>query len=146
MNYELNYDFTLMVVVAESGRRTTFLLLEDAVEVADIVEAATVANLCHAGVCIDEQAGCIAETNVDDVIADRLSCTSTEEARESGWRHACDIGKRLQANLPLEVLVDMFLDGTNSTAFGLVLYIGKRLAGKQMIVILQREFVENLEQ
>ena len=147
MNYKnLDDDFALVVVVAESSRRATLLLLEDAVEVTDVVEAATVANLCHAGMCVDKQTGGIAQTNVDDVVAHSLARTGTEETRESGGSHACNISQSLQSDFPLEVLVDMLFDGTDATAFGCVLDIGKRFAGQQMVVILKRELVENLEQ
>ena len=105
-----------MVVVAESSWRTAFLLLEDAVEVADVVEAAVIANLCHAGFGIHKKAGCIAETDVDDVVAYRLPCASTEEAAEGSWCHAGNIGECLQTYLSLEVLVDIFLNGTHTTA------------------------------
>ena len=146
MNYGLDDDLALMIVVSECCGRATFLLLEDAVEVADVVEAATIANLCHTGVSIDKQTSCITQTDVDDVVADSLARPCAEETRESSWRHSGNVGKSLQANLLLEVLVDMLFDGTNSTAFGLVLHICKRFACQQMIVVLKREFVKDLEQ
>ena len=118
-----------MIVVAESSRRAAFLLLEDAVEVADVVEAATVAYLGHAGVCINKQAGCITQTDVDDVVADCLACPGTEETAEGSGSHACDISQSLQSNLLLEVLVDVFFDCTNASAFRLILYICETLAG-----------------
>ena len=86
MNYKnLDDDFTLVVIVAESSRRATLLLLEDTVEVADVVEAATVADLRHAGMCVDKQTGGIAQTNVDDVVADSLARTgrNARKRRES---------------------------------------------------------------
>ena len=126
-----------MVVVAESRWRATFLFLEDAIEVADVVKATTVADLGHVGVGIDKQASGITETDVDDVVADSLARSGAEKARESGGSHACNICQSLQANLFLEVLVDVLFHGTNATAFGLVLHVGKRLAGQQMIVILK---------
>jgi hypothetical protein len=46
---ELNNDLTLVVVVAESRGRTPFLLFEDTVEVADVIEATIVAYLRHIG-------------------------------------------------------------------------------------------------
>ena len=119
-----------MVVVAEGSRRTTFLLLEDAVEVADIVETATVADFSHTGMRIDKKAGSIAQADVDDVVRDGLACTSTEEAAEGSRCHAGYVGKCLEAYLLLEILVDMFLDSTNTAAFGLVLHVGKRFAGQ----------------
>ena len=125
MNYGLDDDFALVVVVAEGCRRTALLLLEDAVEVADVVEAAAVANLRHAGVCIDKQAGCIAQANVDDIVGHGLAGASAEEAAESCRGHSCDVGKCLETNLFLEVLVDMLFNGPDTTALGLVLDVGK---------------------
>ena len=61
-------DFALVVVASEGSGRATFLLLEDAVEVADIVEAAVVAYFSHVDVCIDELARGIAEACLDDVV------------------------------------------------------------------------------
>ena len=142
----LDDDFALMVVVAECCRRTSLLLLEDTIEVADVVEAAAVANLSNAGMRIDEQASGIAQADVDDVVADGLACPGAEETRESSWSHSGDVSKGLQTYLLLEVLVDMFLDGTNATTLRLVLHVGKRLAGQEMIVVLQREFIEDFEQ
>ena len=46
---ELNNYLTLVVVVAESRGRTPFLLFEDTIEVADVIEATIVAYLRHIG-------------------------------------------------------------------------------------------------
>lgn len=135
-----------MVVVAEGCRRTAFLLLEDAVEVADIIEAAAEAYLSHTGMCIDKQSGCIAQAGIDDVVADGLSCAGTEETAEGCRGHSGNVGECLQTNLALEVLVDVLFHSTHSAALGCVLHIGKRLTCQQMVVVLQREFIENLEQ
>lgn len=135
-----------MVVVAEGCGRAAFFLLEDAVEVTDVVEAATVANLCNAGVGIHKLAGSIAETNVNDIVADSLACTRAKETGEGSWGHSCYIGKGLQTYLALEVLVDVLLDSTHATALGRILHVGKRLAGQQVIIVLKGELVEYLEQ
>ena len=146
MNYELNNDFALVVVVAEGCGRAAFLLLEDAVEVADVVEAAAVANLGDVRIGVHKKSSRIAQTNVDDVVGDRLAGSCAEEAAEGSRRHSGDVGKSLETYLLLEVLVDVFLHIADAAAFGLILHVGKRLAGQQMIVVLEGEFVENLQE
>lgn len=49
-------DLALVVVVAEGRRGATLLLLEDAVEVADVVESALVAYLRHVDGAVHQEA------------------------------------------------------------------------------------------
>lgn len=61
-------DPALVIVFAESGGRTTLLLLEDAVEVAEVVESAIKTNLTDALGGIYQHAGCITQSQVDDIL------------------------------------------------------------------------------
>lgn len=139
-------DLALVVVVAEGCGRAAFLLLEDTVEIADVVEAALVADFCHVGGGVHQKAGSMTETDVYDVVRHGLACTHTEEAAEGGWRHASNVGERLQAYLVLEVGVYVLLHVADTLALGGVLDIGKGLACQQVVVVLEGELVEYLQQ
>ena len=76
-----------MIVFAESSGRTTLLLLEDTVEVADIVETTVVTDVCHTVGGIYQLPGSMAQTYVDDVVGYRLAGLHTEVAAESSRRH-----------------------------------------------------------
>ena len=58
-----------MIILAELRGRTTFLLLEDAVEVAQIVESALETDFGNAPGSVDEHTAGIAQTHLDDIIA-----------------------------------------------------------------------------
>ena len=127
-----------MIVIAEGGRRTTLLLLEDTIEVADVVESAAIANLGHTGGRVYQQTGSVSQTDINHVVRNRLARTHTEETAEGSGRHSSNIGKRLQADLLLLVLVDILLDPTYTHALGSILDISERLTGQQVIILLQR--------
>lgn len=135
-----------MVVVAEGRGGATLLLLEDAVEVADVVESALVAYLRHVDSAVHQEARGMAEPNVDDVVGDGLARPHPEETAEGGRRHAGDVGEGLKPDFLLEVLVDVFLHPPYPLALGRVLDVGEGLAGKQVVVGLEGEFVQNLQQ
>ena len=68
-------QFRFAVVLTELFRGTAFPLLEDTVEVGEIVETAVVADLADGVGGVDQQAGGIAQADVDDVVGDGLTGT-----------------------------------------------------------------------
>lgn len=73
-------DMFLVIILAELRRCAAFAFLEDSVEVRDVVEAASVADLyyCHGRVC--QQTGSMAEAHIDDILGYALACAQLEEA------------------------------------------------------------------
>ena len=78
----LHNDPRLVVVVAELGGAHALALAEDAVEVAQVVEPAAVAYLGDRVGAVDELSAGIAQTEVDDVIAEGSACMELEEPAE----------------------------------------------------------------
>ena len=99
-----------MVILAENGGRATLLLLEDAVEITDIVEAAGITNLCHTMRTVHQHSGGMPQADVYRVFRHRLVGMKVEEATESRRRHACQACQIVEADFPLEILVDIFLN------------------------------------
>ena len=95
-----------MIVFAKLRWRTSFLALEDTVEVAQVVETALKGNLRNAPAGVYQQSGGIAQTDVDDVFGEIAPCMVCEEATEGTWTHAGNVRQLRQANLVLIVLVD----------------------------------------
>lgn len=90
----LNNNSGLVIVFAELSRRAAFLLLENTVEIAEIVETAIETNLTDRLGSINQHTGSIAQTKVDDILADVTPCMQLEELAESAWTHTSQIGKR----------------------------------------------------
>ncbi len=65
---ESDQNLVALVILAEFLGRAVFLFLEDAVEIADVVEAAFVAYLSYGGRAVDEHARCRADADVDYVV------------------------------------------------------------------------------
>ena len=72
-----------MIVLTKLTRRASLLLLEDAFEVAQIVESAVETDFADALGCIHEHSGGIAQAKVDDVFRKFLP--------------VCNLKKRLNA-------------------------------------------------
>lgn len=68
-------QFRFAVVLTELFRGAPFSLFEDAVEVGEVVEATVVADLADGVGGVDQQAGGIAQADVDDVVGDGLTGT-----------------------------------------------------------------------
>ena len=68
-------QFRFAVVLTELFRGAPFSLFEDAVEVGEVVEATVVADLADGVGGINQQAGGIAQADVDDVVGDGLTGT-----------------------------------------------------------------------
>ena len=71
-----------MIVLTELARRASLLFLEDAVEVAQIVESAVETDFADALGCIHEHSGGIAQAKVNDVFRNVSSGMQLEEAAE----------------------------------------------------------------
>ena len=92
-------DACLVVVVAELGRRAILLFAEDTVEVAQVVESAVVAYLGNAFRGVDEQSAGIAQSHLDDVLAEVAARMKLEEAAERRGAHAGDVSQLGEADL-----------------------------------------------
>ncbi len=80
--YVLYDDSGLMIVLTELTWRASLLLLEDAVEVAEIVESAIKTYLADALGGIYQHAGSITQTQVDDILRDVSAGMELEETAE----------------------------------------------------------------
>ena len=105
-----------MIGIAEIRRRTAFALLEDTIEVGDIVEARLETDLNDRGGGVYQLASSVTESDVYDIIGERTSSADLEETAEGSRSHACQIGYCVEADLLLEVLVDVVLDFADASA------------------------------
>ena len=78
----LDDNARLMIILTELGGTAALALTEDAVEVAQVVETATIAYLRNRVGAVDKLSAGIAKTQVDDVIAEVTTCMELEEAAE----------------------------------------------------------------
>ena len=134
-----------MVILAENGGRAALLLLEDAVEITDIVEAASITNLCYTMRTVHQHSGGMPQADVYRVFRHRLVGMKVEEATESRRRHACQACQIVEADFPLEILVDIFLHLAHPAAVVSVRHAGKALACQQMKVLLDTQFIEQIQ-
>ena len=81
-------DSCLMIVLSELTWRTSLLLLEDAIEVAEVVETAVEPDLADALGCIHQHPGCIAQTEVDDILRYVSTRMELEESAEGTRAHS----------------------------------------------------------
>ena len=128
--YHLELYSLLTIDFAKLGGRAALALTEDAVEVAEVVEAAAEADLLDAVDGIYQFAGGIAQTDVDDVLREALTGMLVEEAGERGGGHANEVGKGGQAYLIHVVLADILLDFEHTTAVAFDDDLGIGRAGK----------------
>ena len=135
-----------MIGVAEVGRGAPLALLEDAVEVGDIVEARLVTDLDHRHGGIDQEAGSVTETDVDDIVREGAARPDFEEPTEGGRSHASHIGDRRETHLLTEMLVDVVLHLTDAATVGRCLDGGERRGGQEVEIGLDGELVEYLHQ
>ena len=98
-----------MIILTEFRGTTTLLLTENTIEVAQVVEAAAVANLCYRMGAVDEHPARIAQSHVDDIIRQVTARVQFEEAAEGTGTHTRDIGHIIQADLVHIVLIDIVL-------------------------------------
>ena len=124
-----------MIVFAELSRRAAFLLLENTVEIAEIVETAIGTNLTDRLGSINQHTGSIAQTKVDDILADVTPCMQLEEPAESAWTHTSQIGEHRQAQVVHIVLGYIVLYFQDATAVVLYRHLGIA-AGSQRACIV----------
>ena len=108
----------LLIVLAELRRRAATLLLEDAVEVRDVVEAASVADFHDGHRAVYQQPGSIAQPDIDDVFGDILARAQLEETAEGGGCHRYNVSQVLQMNFLTEMSVDILLHLLHPAAVG----------------------------
>ena len=131
-----------MIIIAEFGGTAALALLEDTIEIAEVVKPATVTYLCYRLCAIDELTAGIAQTEVDDVVAEVTPRVELEEAAKSRRAHASDIGYLRQADFVAVVFVNEGPNFLHTTAVAGNLYLSKA-AGGQRTGIELREFVED---
>ena len=141
-----HHNLIAMIGVAEVGRGTALALLEDTVEVGDIVEARLVTDLHHRHGGIDQEAGCIPEANVDDIIGERTPGPDLEEPAEGRGGHTCHVGHGRKTYLIAEMLVDVVLHLTDAATVGRCLDGGERCGGEEVEIGLDGELVEYFHQ
>ena len=102
-------NLRLVIIVTEFCGRASLLALEQAVEVAQIVVAAQIADVGHALVCIDKHTGRIAQTDINDIVTESTAGVELEKTAEGSFAHAGQAGQRLQFQLFHIMLVDIVL-------------------------------------
>ena len=80
-----------MVVFAKFGGTAALAHLEDAVEIAEVVEAAAIADLGDGAVAVNQLSAGMAQTEVDDVLAEVAARMELEEAAERRGAHAGEV-------------------------------------------------------
>ena len=143
---KLNNDARLVVIVAELGGRTSFLALEDAVEIAQVVETATETDFRNAARRVNEHSGGIAQAHVDDVVGEVASGVQLEEPAEGAGAHAGDVGQRGQSHLVHIVFADVVFHFQYATAVVLDSYFGVAAGGKGARAVATRKLIENGEE
>ena len=134
-----------MVVFAEFRGATALTLLENAIEIAEVVEAAAEGNLCYGMGAVDQHAAGKAQSVVDDILAEVAPGMQFEETAEGRGAHACDIGYLREAYILAVMLVDEALDFLDAAAVAGDLHLGK--AGRSQRTGLElRQLVENREE
>ena len=98
-----------MIILTELGGATALTLAEDAVEVAQVVETATITYLGNRICAVDKLTAGIAQSQINNVIAEVATCMELEEAAERRGAHACDICQLRQADLVFIMVADKTL-------------------------------------
>lgn len=113
-----------MIAFTELAWRASFLFLEDAVEVAEIVESAIKTYLADTLGGIYQHAGSIPQTQVDDILRDISAGMELEETAERTAAHACQRGKLRQTEFIHIVLGDEILHLQDAPAIVFYRYLG----------------------
>ena len=139
----LDDNARLMIILTELGGTAALALTEDAVEVAQVVETTTIAYLRNRVGGVDELPAGIAESQVDDVIAEVTACMELEEAAERRGTHACNVGQLGQSDLILVVGIDKALHLLDATAVARDLDLGKAAGSKGACTVVLGELIED---
>ena len=119
------------------------MFLEQAVEIAQVVEAAGKAYLRHAVGRIDEPTAGIAQAHIDDVVAEVAPRVQLEEAAEGRRTHAGDVGQRAEAYLVHVVLGNIVLHLQHAPRVALRLHLGIAVGGQHVNMLALGELVED---
>ena len=141
-----HYDLTLVIILTESSRRTALLLLEDTVEIAYIIESAFVTDVSHAVGTVHQLSGSMSQAYIYDIVRYRLSCLCAKVSAEGCRSHLGYVRECLQAYLLLVMHVYVFLHLSHPHTLRSFLHIGKGTAGQEMIILLERKFIQNLQE
>ena len=135
-----------MVVFAKFGGTAALTLLEDAIEIAEVVEATAITNLGNGTIAVDQLTTGVAQTEVDDVLAEVAARVELEEAAERRGTHAGDISKLGEADLITVVGVDEGLHLMHTTAVAGHLDLGEACGGERTGTLAARQLVEDGEE
>ena len=124
----------LVVILTEFRGRTSFTLLEDTVEIADVVEAAGVAHFDDGHGTVGKETRSIAQTHIDDVLGYAFSRTELEETAEGSGCHRGQFCKGAQTDFLTEIPVDVLFHTPYPPAVNHIFGACKGTGGKQMIV------------
>ena len=113
-----------MIAFTELAWRASFLFLEDAVEVTEIVESAIKTYLADTLRGIYQHAGSITQTQVDDILRDISAGMELEETAERTAAHACHRGKLRQTEFIHIVLGDEILHLQDAPTIVFYRYLG----------------------
>ena len=141
-----HHNLVAVIGVAEVGRGATLAFLEDSVEVGNVVEARLVADLDHRHGGIDQEAGSIAQTDVDDIVGEGATRPDLEESAEGGGGHASHVGDSREAHFLTEMLVDVVLHLADAATVGGRLDGGERRGGQEVEIGLDGELIKYLHQ
>ena len=135
-----------MVVFAKFGGTAALALLEDAVEIAEVVEAAAVTDLGNGTVAVDQLSAGVAQTEVDDVLAEVAARMELEEATERRGAHAGDVSQLGEADLVAVMSVDEGLHLVDAAAVAGHLDLGKARGRERTGTLAARQLVEDGEE
>ena len=75
-------DFCLLVFLAKLGGSTSFATAEEAVEVTQVVEATTPADLTDTIDGVDQPARSMSQADINDIFREVLACAQLEKTTE----------------------------------------------------------------
>ncbi len=132
---------------AEFFRCTAFLLPEDAVEVAHIVEAAAVGDLRNGMRGIDQHARCMSQSNFRKAVYKCIAGALFEEAAETHFRHIRQPGHIRQCDHILKMLVHVFESAFNATAVVCIFFrVVESGVGEKALIAADAEIVQDAHQ
>ncbi len=132
-----------MIILAEFGRTATLLFLEDSVEIAQVVKPAAIANLRDGMRAVDQHPAGIAQTHVDNIVAEVTTRMQLEEAAERAGTHARETGHIVETDLVHVILADVVLHLQHPSAVAGHLDLGIAAGGEGTCAVASRQLVED---
>ena len=114
-----------MIVFPEFGGATALALLENAVEVAEVIEAAGVGDLGNRMGTVDQHSRCIPQTMVDDILTKVTARVEFEESTVSRGAHAGNVGYLSETDILFIMLIDVVTHFLHPTTVAGYLDLGK---------------------